>query len=321
MRSCRRRACSSGLTSSQYLSRNHAGLDHRLLYLRHGPKELLHLFLGAKTHHPLDPGAVVPATIEDHDLAGGRKVANVALGVHLGLFALGRRRQRDHPEHARADPFRDRLDRRPCPRRRDPRTRCKSSRPCASPIAGPVRASRADAEFLLVLLTAKLGGALLAGACSSPALVVIFAGGFGCALLTFLAHRSPFSRQALSIAPLTLVALWRASIVRRDIMRCDVSAAHSRSGQRIVTVWYLARREQAPRSSSRVKWRPRPGRFDERRPRSPAAPRHLLAPAAARMSCMLSLCRRSKRRPAERPKKSHWQPPRQCTFGSSWPHS
>jgi hypothetical protein len=68
--------------------------------------------------------------------------------------------------------------------------------------------------------------------------VAIFACGFGCALLVFLAHRSPFSQQAHSISPLTMVARWTASIVRRDIMRRDVSAAHSRSGQRNVTVWW-----------------------------------------------------------------------------------
>jgi len=37
-------------------------------------------------------------------------VAQVALHVHLGLFPLGRRRQRHHAEHPRADPFGNGLD-------------------------------------------------------------------------------------------------------------------------------------------------------------------------------------------------------------------
>ena len=35
---------------------------------------------------------------------------HVALHVHLALLAVGRRRQRHHPEHARADALGDRLD-------------------------------------------------------------------------------------------------------------------------------------------------------------------------------------------------------------------
>ena len=69
------------------------------------------LLLGAEAHHPLDAGAVVPAAVEDHDLAGGRQVRQVALDVHLRLLALGRRGQRDDAEHARADALGDRLDR------------------------------------------------------------------------------------------------------------------------------------------------------------------------------------------------------------------
>ena len=72
---------------------------------------MLGLLLGAEPHHPLDAGAVVPTAVEDHDLAGGREVRQVALDVHLRLLALGRRRQRHDAEHARADPLGDRLDR------------------------------------------------------------------------------------------------------------------------------------------------------------------------------------------------------------------
>jgi hypothetical protein len=59
---------------------------------------------------PAAAGAVVPAPIEDDDLAGGRKVGDVALHVHLGLLAVRRRRQRHDPEDPRAHAFGDGLD-------------------------------------------------------------------------------------------------------------------------------------------------------------------------------------------------------------------
>ena len=65
----------------------------------------------AEAHDALDACAVVPASIEDDDLACGRQVADVALQVHLGLFAFGRRRQRNHAKHPRIDPFGDGIDR------------------------------------------------------------------------------------------------------------------------------------------------------------------------------------------------------------------
>src|SRR5262249_36108792 len=86
-------------------------VDHQLLDQRRDLEEPLHLLLAAEAHDALDPGAVVPPAAEDHVPARRWKVREVALRVHLRLLALGRRRQRDHPEDARADPFRDRLDR------------------------------------------------------------------------------------------------------------------------------------------------------------------------------------------------------------------
>ena len=67
-------------------------------------------FLAAEPHDPLDAGAVVPAPIEDHDLARRREVRQIALDVHLALLPLGRRGQRDDPEHARTHPLGDGLD-------------------------------------------------------------------------------------------------------------------------------------------------------------------------------------------------------------------
>ena len=74
-------------------------------------RKRLVLLLGAEPHHVLDAGAVVPASIEDHDLARRGEVRHVALDVHLRLLAVGRRRQRDDPEHARADALGERADR------------------------------------------------------------------------------------------------------------------------------------------------------------------------------------------------------------------
>src|SRR4051812_32909480 len=69
------------------------------------------LFLAAEVHHVLHTGAIVPATVEDNDFACGRKLLQVALHVHLGLFAVGRSRQRHHAENARADTLSNGLDR------------------------------------------------------------------------------------------------------------------------------------------------------------------------------------------------------------------
>lgn len=69
------------------------------------------VLFGAKAHDALHARAVVPATVEDHDLSRRWQVRQVALGVHLRSFALGGRRDRHHAEDPRADPLGDRLDR------------------------------------------------------------------------------------------------------------------------------------------------------------------------------------------------------------------
>ena len=74
-------------------------------------EEALVLLLGAEAHHVFDAGAVVPAAIEDHDLSRRREMREVALHVHLRLFAVGGGGQRDHSEGARADPLGHRPDR------------------------------------------------------------------------------------------------------------------------------------------------------------------------------------------------------------------
>src|SRR5258708_15768553 len=86
-------------------------LDEELLDDRTEFKKALVLLGRAEAHDVFDPGAVVPAPVEDHDLAAGRKALDIALHVHLGLLPIGRRGQRHDAEDARADPLGDGLDR------------------------------------------------------------------------------------------------------------------------------------------------------------------------------------------------------------------
>ena len=81
-----------------------------LLELRHGAEEFLVFVVGAEAHDALDAGAVVPAAVEQHDLAGGRQVRDVALEVPLRALALVRRGQRRDAADARVEPLGDALD-------------------------------------------------------------------------------------------------------------------------------------------------------------------------------------------------------------------
>jgi len=65
----------------------------------------------AEPHDMLDAGAVVIAAIEDDDFASSREMWHEALKIHLRFLAVGRRRQRDDAEDARAYPLRDSFDR------------------------------------------------------------------------------------------------------------------------------------------------------------------------------------------------------------------
>ena len=59
------------------------------------------LLVGAKPHHPLDPGPVVPAAVEQDDLAPGGELGHVALEVPLRRLPLGRGRQGHDPGEMR----------------------------------------------------------------------------------------------------------------------------------------------------------------------------------------------------------------------------
>jgi hypothetical protein len=73
-------------------------------------KELLVLFFSAKAHHALDAGAVVPATVEQHDLAASRQLRDIALEIPLRPLALAGGRQCGDPADTRIEPLGDALD-------------------------------------------------------------------------------------------------------------------------------------------------------------------------------------------------------------------
>src|ERR1700722_1453653 len=60
----------------------------RLLELRTKAQELLVLLGGAIAHHMLNARPVVPATVEQSDLSGGRQMSCVTREVPLGALAL-----------------------------------------------------------------------------------------------------------------------------------------------------------------------------------------------------------------------------------------
>ena len=83
MRAWKRRSCSVVADGEPVLDEHDAGANEHPLELRAGAQELLVLVVGAEAHHALDAGAVVPAAVEQDDLAGGRQVRDVALEVPL----------------------------------------------------------------------------------------------------------------------------------------------------------------------------------------------------------------------------------------------
>ena len=65
----------------------------------------------AEPHHLLDAGAVVPAAVEEHDLARRRELRDVALEVPLGRLPLGGGGQSRDAAEAGIEAFLDALDR------------------------------------------------------------------------------------------------------------------------------------------------------------------------------------------------------------------
>src|SRR5262249_46615770 len=81
------------------------------LELGHRAEELFVLLVRAETHDVLDAGAVVPAAVEQHDLAGRGQVRDVALEVPLRALTVVRRGESDHAAHARVELLGDAFDR------------------------------------------------------------------------------------------------------------------------------------------------------------------------------------------------------------------
>src|SRR6516225_357679 len=69
------------------------------------------LLVCTKSHNALNAGAVIPASVENHDFAGGRKMSHIALHVHLRFFAVRGSWQGHEPKYARADALRNRANR------------------------------------------------------------------------------------------------------------------------------------------------------------------------------------------------------------------
>src|SRR5262245_60191109 len=86
------------------------GAHEHALELGRGVEELLVLRVGAEAHHALDPGAVVPAAVEEHDLARGREVRHIALEIPLGALAVVGGGQGGDATHARIEALGDALD-------------------------------------------------------------------------------------------------------------------------------------------------------------------------------------------------------------------
>jgi hypothetical protein len=79
------------------LAQDDAVLDQQPLEDRALVQEPAVLLLGAEPHHVLHAGPVVPAAVEQDDLARGGQVLHVTLEVPLGALPLGRRGQGRDP--------------------------------------------------------------------------------------------------------------------------------------------------------------------------------------------------------------------------------
>lgn len=111
IRILKRNSCSSSVIENQYLIKHDTRTDQHSLEFRHRAEELLEFFVGAETHHALDTGAIVPASVEEDHFATGRKMRDITLKIPLMAFPLCRSGQRDRPADARIEPLGHALDR------------------------------------------------------------------------------------------------------------------------------------------------------------------------------------------------------------------
>ena len=92
-------------------AQQYAVFQQHLLDDRGLPQKQRMFLRRAESHHLLHAGAVVPRPVEQHDLALGGQVGDIALVVPLAAFTVARRRQRRDPGDAWAEVFGDPLDR------------------------------------------------------------------------------------------------------------------------------------------------------------------------------------------------------------------
>src|SRR3954447_5866641 len=87
-----------------------SGIDDRVFNIGHIVEKGTHLLIGGEAHHTLDAGTVVPAPVQQGNLAAGRQMLYVALQVHLGFLALGWAGKGNDAEHARTGALGQALD-------------------------------------------------------------------------------------------------------------------------------------------------------------------------------------------------------------------
>ena len=86
------------------------GIDGEFFDQRAQLEETLVFGRRAEAHDIFNAGAVVPATVENHDFAAGRELLDVALDEQLGFLPVGRRGQGADTEHPGAHLFGQGLD-------------------------------------------------------------------------------------------------------------------------------------------------------------------------------------------------------------------
>ena len=88
-----------------------AVIDEHFLERRDLAQELLDLLVGGEAHHLFDTRAIVPAAVEQHDLARRRQMRDVALEIPLARFGFGGLAERNDMALARVELFGHRADR------------------------------------------------------------------------------------------------------------------------------------------------------------------------------------------------------------------
>ena len=151
------RVCSSWPTSSQYLSRM---IPESTIALSTNGASRKNRNASSSEQKPITrstPARLYQLRSKITTSPAAGKCAQVALDVHLGLLAVGRCRERDHPEHARAHPLGDPFDYPALPGRVTAFEHDADLGPLAhDPLLKPNQLPLQTSELLLVALAAKL---------------------------------------------------------------------------------------------------------------------------------------------------------------------